>query len=122
MKSLSEYLRNIQENNCEDKEITFDFTDLEGAEDILKELSTKDGCNVDDNKLTVSVNTGNYDKLSSVQDILQKYTQKIRTSVKRSENEMYAQKTVKFENQMNKLNETIQCFSTPEETPNKEEE
>ena len=124
MKSLVEYIKGLNEacDNCEEKVITFNFTDLEGADDILKELATKDGCDVDEKELKVTVNTGNYDKLASVQEILQKYTQEIRTSVKRSENEAYAQKTVKFENKMNELNDTIQNFATPSEDNSEKEE
>lgn len=108
MKRLQDFINESIINESEDsKSITFDFTDLENAEDTLKSLEEKEGCSVEDNKLTVTITKDNVDKFESVQDILQQFCSTIRNSSKRSSDEQYAQKTVKFEKKVNEFNNAL---------------
>ena len=106
MKHLQEFINEQIEVQIKEscKSVTFDFTDLEGAEDTLKSFEDKEGCQVEDNKLTVSVS----DKLDSVQDILQQYGDKLQKSSKATNNESYAQKVNKFNSKVEELNNAIE--------------
>ena len=117
MKTLQEYLiesTNVFEDD-ESKTVTFDFTDLENAEETINSLKDKEGVSVDDNKVTITITSDNVDNLGSVQDILQQYCSTIRNSSKRSSNEQYAQKTKSFEESVNKMNDIIDEIQNPEE-------
>ena len=121
MKSLQEFINEQAEVNVniteakDSKEITFDFTDLENGEETLKSLEDKEGCTVEDNKLTVKITSDNVDKLDTVQDILQQYSDTIRSSQKRSSDEQYAQKTIKFEKKVGEFNDAIDEISNPKD-------
>ena len=121
MKSLQEFINEQAEVNVniteakDSKEITFDFTDLENGEETLKSLEDKEGCTVEDNKLTIKITGDNVDKLDTVQDILQQYSDTIRSSQKRSSDEQYAQKTIKFEKKVGEFNDAIDEISNPKD-------
>jgi len=116
MKTLKDFIsESIKINESEDsKSITFNFSGLDDAEDTLKSFEEMEYCTIEDNKLTVDVTSDNFDKLSSVQDILQQYTDKNLNSPHRSSDEQYAQKVKKFSEKMNEFNETIEKFENPE--------
>lgn len=117
MKSLQNYiLENTNLNESEEsKTITFDFKDLENGEDTLKSFEDKEYCTIDDDKLTVTVTKDNADKLGTIQDILQQFSDTIRNSTKRTNDEQYAQLTKKFENNVEKLNDAIDEITNSEE-------
>lgn len=110
MKHLQEFINEQIEVQIEEscKSITFDFTDLEDAEDTLKSFEDKEGCKVEDKKLIVSV----CDKLDSVQDILQQYGDKLQKSSKATNDESYAQKVNKFNSKVEELNNAIEEISS----------
>lgn len=117
MKTLQEYLiesTNVFEGD-DSKTVTFDFTDLENAEETINSLKDKEGVSVDDNKVTITITSDNVDNLGSVQDILQQYCSTIRSSSKRSSNEQYAQKTKSFEESVGEMNDIIDEIQNPEE-------
>jgi hypothetical protein len=97
------------------KSITFDFKDLENGKETINSLKDKEGVEVSEESLTVTVNADNASKLTTVQDILQQYCQTIRSSQKRSSDEQYAQKTVAFEKKVGELNDAIDEFENPDE-------
>ena len=121
MKRLQEFINEQSEVNVniteakDSKEITFDFTDLENGEETLKSLEDKEGCTIEDNKLTVKITGDNVDKLDTVQDILQQFAETVRSSVKRSSDEQYAQKTKKFAEKVAEFNDAIDEISNPED-------
>ena len=98
MKHLQDYIVEQAEVKVDEgvtsKSITFDFTDLENAEETLKSLEGKDGVSIDDKKLTLEITADNVDKIGTAQDILQQFCQTVRKSQKVSSDEQYAQKTV----------------------------
>ena len=76
------------------KTITFDFTDLEIGEERLKSL---------------------YEKVDTVQDILQQFAETIRNSTKRSSDEQYAQKTKAFAEKVAEFNDALDEIANPNE-------
>jgi uncharacterized protein YukE len=117
MKHLEDFINEsiIVENEESKKTITFDFTDLENAEETIDSLKEKDGVSVDDKKVTVEVTSDNVDKLGSIQDILQQFAETIRGSQKRSSDEQYAQKTKSFAEKVNELNDAIDEIKNPKD-------
>lgn len=118
MKSLVDFIKESTMEVMESSDstsITFDFTDLENGEETLKSLSDREGCSVEDNKLTVTITADNVDKLDTVQDILQQFSETIRNSQKRSSDEQYAQKTKKFAEKVAEFNDKLDEIANPEE-------
>jgi len=116
MKSLQDFIIESGKNkeSKDSASITFDFTDLENAEEILDSLKDKEGCTIEDNKLTVNITKDNCEKLDTVQDILQQYTSTIRSSQKRSSDEQYAQKTLAFEKKLSEFNDALDEIANPD--------
>ena len=103
------------------KTITFNFKDLENAKETIESLKDRDGVEISDDNVTVTVTADNVSKLESVQDILQQYCQTIRSSQKRSSDEQYAQKTKSFETKVGELNDAIDEIENPDEESSDEE-
>ena len=124
MKSLFEYMNEkMMTESSDTKEIKFNFTDLENAEETIKSLESMDNVTkTSDNEITVTVTAQNSDKLDTVVDILQQYCNVIRHSSKRSSSEQYAQKTVKFEKTLSSLHSAIDEFNDAAEEKDKKEE
>ena len=128
MKSLQDFiLENVEviESKSESKIITFNFDGLENAEEALKSFEGKEYCEIEDNKLKVTVDADNFSKLDSIKDELKKYSDTIRNSQKRSSDEQYAQKTKSFEDKVNEFTKAIDDFlnvdADPREDVKKEE-
>lgn len=119
MKHLQDYIVEQAEVKVDEgatsKSITFDFTDLENAEETLESLKDKEEVSIDDKKLTLEITADNVDKLDTVQDILQQFCQTIRNSQKRSSDEQYAQKTASFEKKVGEMNDAIDEIKNSEE-------
>lgn len=117
MKHLQDYIVEQAEVKVDEgatsKSITFDFTDLENADETLKSLEGKEGVTIEDKKLTLEITADNVDKIDSVQDILQQFCKEIRSSQKRSSDEQYAQKTAKFEQKVNEMKAAIDEIKNP---------
>lgn len=126
MKHLQDYIVEQAEVKVDEgatsKSITFDFTDLENAEETLKSLEGKDGVSIDDKKLTLEITADNVDKIGTTQDILQQFCQTVRKSQKVSSDEQYAQKTVKFEENIGKMNDAIDEIKNPDDDKDKSKE
>ena len=125
MKSLQDFIIESNEINegQDTASITFDFTDLENAEETIESLKDKEGVEVDDKKVTVNINKDNASKLDSVQDILQQYSETIRNSQKRTNDEQYAQKTKTFAEKVGEFNDALDAIDNPDEDDdNKEDE
>lgn len=121
MKHLQDYIIEQAQVNegASSKSITFDFKDLENGKETIESLKDKEGVDVDDDKLTVTVNSDTVDKLDTVQDTLQQFCETIRNSQKRSSDEQYAQKTVEFEKKIGELNDAIDEIKNPDDTGEK---
>ena len=117
MKHLQDYINEAVKINeaIESKTITFDFTDLENAEETIKSLDGHEGISIDGQKVTLSITKNNVDNIETIQDILQQYCQTIRNSQKVSSDEQYAQKTVSFEKKINEMNDAIDEISSTDD-------
>ena len=116
MKHLQEFINeqiNITEASEESKSFTFDFTDMENGEDIVKSLTDKENVTVDGNKVTVEIKKDA--NIETVQDILQQSIQTLRKSQKSINDEAYAQKTAKLEKTLGEMNEFIDKANNEEE-------
>ena len=124
MKHLQDYINEAVKINksMESKTITFDFTDLENAEETIKSLDGCEGISIDGEKVTLSITKNNVDNIETIQDILQQYCQTIRNSQKVSSDEQYAQKTVSFEKKIGEMNDAIdEISSTDDDDDDKKE-
>ena len=109
MKHLQDYIIEQAQLNegASSKSITFNFKDLENAQETIDSLKDKEGISVDGDSLTLEITADNVDKIATVQDILQQFSDTIRKSQKRSSDEQYAQKTVEFEKKVGEMNDAI---------------
>lgn len=119
MKHLQDYIVESSKINegTTSKTISFNFKDLENGKETIESLKDKEGVEADEEgeKITVTINNDNVDKLDTVQDILQQFTSAIRNSSKRTNDEAYAQKTAKFEETLKEFNDAIDEIKNPEE-------
>lgn len=124
MKHLQDYIVEQAEVKVDEgvtsKSITFDFTDLENADETIESLKDKEGVSVDDKKVTLEITADNVDKIGTAQDILQQFCQTVRKSQKVSSDEQYAQKTAKFEENVGKMNDAIDEIKNPGEDEDKD--
>ena len=111
MKNLRDFILESESS----KTITFNFKDLENAEDTIKSLESCEGVSVQDQSVTVTVSSDTVSKIGPAKDILQQFSNEIRNSSSRTNNEMYAQKTKEFENKVTELNDAIKELENPEE-------
>ena len=124
MKHLQDYINEAVKINesMESKTITFDFTDLENAEETIKSLDGQEGISIDGQKVTLSITKNNVDNIETIQDILQQYCQTIRNSQKVSSDEQYAQKTVSFEKKIGEMNDAIDEISSADDDDDDQKE
>lgn len=125
MKTLQSFINEqlkVNEEKSSSKTITFDFSDLDNAEDTLKSFEGKEGCSIDGNKLTISISNNNFDKLGSVQDILQQYYEGESHSQKHTSSESYANLVTSFGKQLNSFNDILDEFENADKEDDKKEE
>ena len=116
MKSLSEYIKenlNIENNNA--GSVKFNFDGMDNADDILKQLSSFQSVSINDKEVEI-VCDANVDELNEVYDILKKYSDDERSGSHRTNDEQYAQKTIKFAEKVNELKKMIEKIETPDDT------
>ena len=123
MKHLQDYIVEQAQLNegASSKSITFNFKDLENAQETIDSLKDKEGVSIDGDLLTVEITADNVDNIGTVQDILQQFCDTIRKSQKRSSDEQYAQKTVEFEKKVGEMNDAIDEIKNPEDDKSEDE-
>ena len=115
MKSLSEYIKeNLNIENINEGSVKFNFDGMDNADDILKQLSSMQSASVNDKEVEV-VCDANVDELNEVYDILKKYSDNERSGRHRTNDEQYAQKTIKFAEKVDELKEMIEKIETPDD-------
>ena len=121
MKSLVEFIKESIVVESKDKTIVFDFSGIENAEETLKSLSDySDVATVEDNKVTVTLNADNIEKIGSVQDIIQQAVQHERAGEKSTNDEQYAQKVAALEKKVAEMNDAIDAIENPDGDDNKD--
>lgn len=110
MKSLIEYIKESRESGS----IKFNFDGMDNADEILKKFESIQSASVNDKEVEV-MNNANVDELKEVYDILKKYSDGERNGSHRTNDEQYAQRTIKFEKKVNELKEMIDNIETPDD-------
>ena len=110
MKSLREYIKESRDQAS----IKFDFDGMDNADEILKKFDSIQTASVNDKEVKVMINA-NVDELKKVYDILKEYSDGERNGSHRTNDEQYAQKTIKFEKKVNELKEMIDNIETPDD-------
>ena len=110
MKSLIEYIKESREEGS----IKFNFDGMDNADEILKKFDSIQTASVNDKEVEVMINA-NVDELKKVYDILKEYSDGERSGSHRTNNEQYAQRTIKFEKKVNELKEMIDNIETPDD-------
>ena len=110
MKSLREYIKESRDQAS----IKFDFDGMDNADEILKKFDSIQTASVNDKEVKVMINA-NVDELNKVYDILKEYSDGERNGSHRTNDEQYAQKTIKFEKKVNELKEMIDNIETPDD-------
>ena len=110
MKSLIEYIKESREQAS----IKFNFDGMDNADEILKKFESIQTASVNDKEVEVMINA-NVDELKKVYDILKEYSDGERNGSHRTNDEQYAQKTIKFEKKVNELKEMIDNVETPDD-------
>lgn len=115
MKSLSEYIKeSLKIENINEGSIKFNFDGMDNADDILKQFGSIQTASVNDKEVEVMCDA-NIDELKKVYDILKKYSDGQRSSQHRTNDEQYAQKTVKFAEKVDELKEMIEKVEAPDD-------
>lgn len=136
MKSLKDYIYEsvdsakdvIKAEPIKPTDITFNFADLTDGKETKKEiinLAVEDGIKYEDedDKLTLTVNANDAEKLEKITILLKDYCKSLRNSSKRTNDESYAQKTKSFESSYKKLMKVISNIEdTEEDNSNNEDE
>ena len=110
MKSLIEYIKESRDQAS----IKFNFDGMDNADEILKKFESIQTASVNDKEVEVMINA-NVDELKKVYDILKEYSDGERSGSHRTNNEQYAQRTIKFEKKVNELKEMIDNIETPDD-------
>ena len=110
MKSLIEYIKESREQAS----IKFNFDGMDNADEILKQFDSIQTASVNDKEVEVMINA-NVDELKKVYDILKKYSDGERNGSHRTNDEQYAQKTIKLEKKVNELKEMIDNIEAPDD-------
>ena len=121
MKSLSEYIKeNLNIENINKGSVKFNFDGMDNADDILKQLSSFQSASINDKEVEV-VCDANVDELNEVYDILKKYSDDERSGRHRTNDEQYAQKTIKFAEKVDELKKMIEKIETPDDEKSDDE-
>lgn len=107
MKHLQDYILEQRIVESDSKSITFDFTDLENAEDTIKSLEDVEGVEVDGNKVTVTISGDNVDKLDKFQDIVQQFYDTCHSSDKRTNDPKYGELVKAFGEAVGSFNDAL---------------
>ena len=110
MKSLIEYIKESREEGS----IKFNFDGMDNADEILKKFDSIQSASVNDKEVEVMSNA-NVDELKKVYDILKEYSDGERNGSHRTNDEQYAQKTIKFDKKVNELKKMIDNIEAPDD-------
>ena len=110
MKSLIEYIKESRDQAS----IKFNFDGMDNADEILKKFESIQSASVNNKEVKV-MNNANVDELKKVYDILKEYSDGERNGSHRTNNEQYAQKTIKLEKKVNELKKMIDNIEAPDD-------
>lgn len=123
MKSLVETLNeSLNINESKETMLRFEFGDLEHADETIKsieDLANKNSVYSEkiDGGIKIKVNDSNKDKLDSIQDVLQKYVQKMQDDDKADQDDVKS-----LANQLDKLSDFIESEDDDKEDKENKED
>ena len=115
MKSLVEFIKESKDENRISKTLTFNFNGIDNVEDIIKTLSEDETLNIEDNKVTLTINADNIDDIQTSLDKLEKVIKSERDGTHSSNNEQYSQLVSALERTLKDAKDFITELTTPEE-------
>lgn len=115
MKSLVEFIKESKDENKISKTLTFNFNGIDNVEDIIKTLSEDETLNIEDNKVTLTINADNIDDIQTSLDKLEKVIKSERDGTHSSNNEQYSQLVSALERTLKEAKDFITELTTPEE-------
>ena len=115
MKSLVEFIKESKDENKISKTLTFNFNGIDNVEDIIKTLSEDETLNIEDNKVTLTINADNIDDIQTSLDKLEKVIKSERDGTHSSNNELYSQLVSALERTLKEAKDFITELTTPEE-------
>lgn len=132
MKSLLEYIYESTESgdSTTSKNISLNFKSLNNGEETINKVielcnNHNLNCLQSDEKLNITITRANCDKgeVDELYDFLNDYTTNLRKEIKNASDESYAQKTLKFKNNVESINDFMNAAENEEEKikDNKEE-
>ena len=110
MKSLIEYIKESRDQAS----IKFNFDGMDNADEILKKFESIQSASVNNKEVKV-MNNANVDELKKVYDILKEYSDGERNGSHRTNDEQYAQKTIKLEKKVDELKKMIDNIEAPDD-------
>lgn len=119
MKHLQDYILEQRIVESDSKTVTFDFSDLDNAEETIKSLEDVEGVEVDGNNVTVTISGDNADKLDKFQDIVQQFYDTCHSSSKRTNDPTYAEKVKKFGETVDQFNDALDEVQNPDDDDDK---
>jgi hypothetical protein len=123
MKDIKSYILEKEEEKEEipsSKKFSFNFSGLKNGEETLKSLKNEaEDKDIDiedsDTKFSFTIKKEDVNKLDSIIDILQSYSDEIGKSSDRTNNETYAQKCKKIADSLNSLTTYIDQINNEDE-------
>lgn len=120
MKTLKQFISE-QLNESKSNTFKFDFTGIDGVEEIIKSIEDFDGLiDIDDNIVTITLSDNTLPKLTPVKDILNQAITAQRNGTRSTNDEQYAQKVASLENTMKNFENAIAAIqqdNSDEKTP-----
>ena len=115
MKSLVEFIKESKDENKISKTLTFNFNGIDNVEDIIKTLSEDETLNIEDNKVTLTINADNIDDIQTPLQELENVIKAERKGTHSSNNEQYSQLVSSLERTLKEAKDFIVKLTTPEE-------
>ena len=127
MKSLTEFIREKQEEKKMSKSFSFDFTGMDEAKETIEALSSAAGENIsysaEEQKISFTINKDNFTEATAFITALKDYVKKLGSiTTKRSSDTKFADRVNKMEHQVQDLDHLIGDLSTDNVEDKKDEQ
>ena len=115
MKSLIDFIKESKEEKPSSKTLTFNFNGIDNVEEIIKLLSEDDTLDIEDNKVTVTINADNVGESETDLEKLENIIKGEREGTHSSNNEQYSQLVSALERTLQEAKDFITSLTQPEE-------
>lgn len=115
MKSLVEFIKESKEEKTTSKTLTFNFNGIDNVDEIIQTLSEVETFNVEDNKVTLTINADNVGDITPELEKLENVIKSEREGTHSSNNEQYSQLVSALERTLQDAKDFIAELTTPED-------